>query len=56
MREHREALLRALLTRVESEGDLAAADTMASKAERAAARVCVGQLADLIQRVEEGVV
>lgn len=55
MREHRDALLRALLTRVESEGDLAAADKMASEAERAAAQVRAGQLADLIQRVEEGV-
>jgi hypothetical protein len=55
VREHRGALLRALLTRVESEGDLAAADTMASEAERAAARVRAGQLTDLIQRVEEGV-
>jgi hypothetical protein len=54
VREHREALLRALQTRVESESDLAAADTMASEAERAAARARAGQLADLIQRVEEG--
>ncbi len=53
VREHREALLRALLTRVESADDVGAADTMASEAERAAARVRAGQLVDLIQRVEE---
>ncbi len=50
--EHREALLRALQTRVESENGVAA-DTAASDAEKTVAQARAEQLADLIRRVEE---
>jgi hypothetical protein len=52
VREHHDALLRGLLTWIEVERDLED-DSKASDAERAEAKVHVGQLADLIQRIEE---
>ncbi len=52
-REHREALLRALLTRIGVERDVET-DTLAGIGDRAEAKVHAGQLADLVQRVEEG--
>lgn len=54
VREHREALLRALLMRVGVEGD-ASEDTNASMGDRVRAKARAGQLADLIARVEESV-
>jgi hypothetical protein len=52
VREHRDALLRALLTRIESECSVRE-DRQASDAERAEAKVRIRELADLIARVEE---
>lgn len=52
-REHHDALVRALLMRIESERSTEV-DSEASIGERAEAKVRAGQLADLVQRVEEG--
>ncbi len=53
LHEHREALLRALLIRIEVERSLEE-DRNAGIGDRAEAKVHAGQLADLVQRVEEG--
>ncbi len=52
-REHRDALVRALLTRVGVERD-ASDDPEASTEDRVRAKARAGQLADLVQQVEEG--
>ncbi|MFI5003446.1 MAG: hypothetical protein ACHQE6_00385 [Solirubrobacterales bacterium] len=52
VREHRDTLLRALLTRIESECSVRE-DREASDAERAEAKVRIRELGDLIARVEE---
>ncbi len=51
--EHREALLRALLTRVGVASDVEG-DKHIGVGQRAEAKVHVGQLAGLVQQVEEG--
>ncbi len=53
LHEHREALLRALLIRIEVERSLEE-DRNAGIGDRAEAKVHAGQLADLVQHVEEG--
>jgi hypothetical protein len=52
VRQHREALLRTLLTRIESEHGVEE-DPEVSDEDRAVAKARIGQLADLIARVEE---
>jgi hypothetical protein len=52
VRQHREALLRTLLTRIESEHGVEE-DPGVSDEDRAVAKARIGQLADLIARVEE---
>jgi hypothetical protein len=52
VREHREALILALLTQVESESAVAA-DAGAPEAKRSAARAVVGSLAAFAQQIEE---
>jgi hypothetical protein len=52
VRQHREALLRTLLTRIESEHSVEE-DPEVSDEDRAVAKARIGQLADLIARVEE---
>ena len=51
--EHRDAIVRALLTRIESERNTEV-DRDASIGERVEAKVRAGQLVDLLQQVEEG--
>jgi hypothetical protein len=53
VRQHPEALLRTLLTRIESEHSVEE-DPEVSDEARAAAKARIGQLADLIACVEEG--
>jgi hypothetical protein len=52
VRHHREALLRTLLTRIESEHGVEE-DPEVSDEDRTVAKARIGQLADLIARVEE---